>query len=240
MCYSFVTPQIIARQAPLSMGFLRPEYWTRLPSPSPGDLLNPGIEPLSPALAGWFFTTESPGKPNFLVSDVSVSVLITLSICYHLCVHMGMYIYNLFIKSSYSLFYLYLFSVYLLCLLQRVFYYYWSVLFLLFLPSYSSMVGRRTIKILGKFWPGKFSLRRCPLSKGLKEGREGVVRNLEWEHHRQRLLQRQKAWSFKGDQECETEWVRGGEAEDRVRAENWGEGGWAGRGWMGHQAELYF
>ena len=51
-------PQIVARQAPLSMGFPRQEYWRGLPFPSPGDLPNPGIEPKSPvshALAGKFF-----------------------------------------------------------------------------------------------------------------------------------------------------------------------------------------
>ena len=37
-------------QAPLSMGFFRQDYWSGLPSPSPGDLPNPGIEPGSPAL----------------------------------------------------------------------------------------------------------------------------------------------------------------------------------------------
>ena len=38
--------------------------------PSPGVLPNPGIEPASPALAGKFFTTESPGKPfPLLVND---------------------------------------------------------------------------------------------------------------------------------------------------------------------------
>ena len=37
-------------QAPLSMGFSRQEYWSGMPFPSPGDLLNPGIEPESPAL----------------------------------------------------------------------------------------------------------------------------------------------------------------------------------------------
>ena len=36
---------------------------TGLPSPSPGHLPDPGIEPVSPALAGGFFTTEPPGKP---------------------------------------------------------------------------------------------------------------------------------------------------------------------------------
>ena len=39
-----------ARQAPLSMGFSRQEYWSGLPFPSPGDLPNPGIEPASPSL----------------------------------------------------------------------------------------------------------------------------------------------------------------------------------------------
>ena len=34
-----------------------------MPCPSPGDLLHPGIEPTSPAVAGGFFTTEPPGEP---------------------------------------------------------------------------------------------------------------------------------------------------------------------------------
>ena len=46
------------------MGFPRQEYWNGLPFPSPGDLPNPGNEPLSPVLAGGFFTTEPPGKLN--------------------------------------------------------------------------------------------------------------------------------------------------------------------------------
>ena len=48
----FATPWAVARQAPLFMEFLRPEYWSGLPFPFPGDLPNPGIEPTSPALAG--------------------------------------------------------------------------------------------------------------------------------------------------------------------------------------------
>ena len=54
-------PWTVARQAPLSMGFPRQEYWSRLPFPSPGDLPDPGIKPASfasPALTGIFFTTE--------------------------------------------------------------------------------------------------------------------------------------------------------------------------------------
>ena len=39
---------VVADQAPLSMGFSRQEYWSGLPFPSPGDLPNPGIEPMSP------------------------------------------------------------------------------------------------------------------------------------------------------------------------------------------------
>ena len=59
----FATPGTVARQAPLSMGFFRQEFWSGLPFPSPGDLPEPGIEPVSPALAGGFFTTEPPEKP---------------------------------------------------------------------------------------------------------------------------------------------------------------------------------
>ena len=59
----FATLLTVARQAPLSMGFPRQEYWSGLPFPSPGDLPVPGIEPISPALASKFFTTEPPGKP---------------------------------------------------------------------------------------------------------------------------------------------------------------------------------
>ena len=57
-------PWIVAYQAPLSMGFPRQEYWSDKPFPSPGDLLDPGIEPRSSALAGRFFTTEQSGKPT--------------------------------------------------------------------------------------------------------------------------------------------------------------------------------
>ena len=51
----------------LSMGVPRKEYWSGLPFPIPGDLPDPGIEPMSPvspALAGGFFTTVPPGKPK--------------------------------------------------------------------------------------------------------------------------------------------------------------------------------
>ena len=61
-CPTIVTPWTVAHQVPLSMVFPRQEYWSGLPVPSPGDLPDPGIKPTLPALAGGFFTTESPGK----------------------------------------------------------------------------------------------------------------------------------------------------------------------------------
>ena len=42
-----------ARQALLSLGFFRQQYWSPLPFPSPGDLPNPGIEPPVSYIAGW-------------------------------------------------------------------------------------------------------------------------------------------------------------------------------------------
>ena len=53
----------VAHQAPPSVGFSMQEYWSGLPLTPPGDLPNPGVEPVSPALAGRFFTTELPGRP---------------------------------------------------------------------------------------------------------------------------------------------------------------------------------
>ena len=44
------------------MGFLRQEYWSGMPFLPPGDLPDPGIEPVSPALAGGFFSTEPHWK----------------------------------------------------------------------------------------------------------------------------------------------------------------------------------
>ena len=61
----FVTLWTVAHQAPLSMGFSRQEYWSGLPCPPPGDLLDPGIEPItlmSPGQAG-SLSLALPGKP---------------------------------------------------------------------------------------------------------------------------------------------------------------------------------
>ena len=61
----FAAPWTEAHKVPLSMEFSRQEYWSRLPFPTPWDLLNPEMEPtalVSPALAGGFFTTVPPAK----------------------------------------------------------------------------------------------------------------------------------------------------------------------------------
>ena len=80
---SFAAPRTVARQAPLTMGFSRQEYWSGSPFPPPGDLPSPGIELVSPAwqvdslplassgielrsptLRADALASESPGKPK--------------------------------------------------------------------------------------------------------------------------------------------------------------------------------
>ena len=56
----FVAPWTVC--SPLE--FFRQEYWGGLLFPPQGDLLDPGIEPTSPALTGGFFTTVPPEKPK--------------------------------------------------------------------------------------------------------------------------------------------------------------------------------
>ena len=65
-CFShiqlFVTLWTVAHQALLSMEFSRQEYWSGLLCPHPGDLPNPGVEPMSlasPVLEDRFFTTSA-------------------------------------------------------------------------------------------------------------------------------------------------------------------------------------
>ena len=63
----FVSPWTAALQDPLSMEFSKQEYWSGLPFPPPGNLPNPGVQPVSLAsavLAVRFFTTEPSGKPK--------------------------------------------------------------------------------------------------------------------------------------------------------------------------------
>ena len=71
--YSFVIPRTVIHQAPLSMGFCRPEYWSGLPFPPPGDLPDPGIKPRSLALQVDSLPSEPPGKTkNIGVGSLSL------------------------------------------------------------------------------------------------------------------------------------------------------------------------
>ena len=72
----FATPWTIAHQAPLSMGFSRQEYWSRMPCPLPGDLPDPGIQPTtlnSPALACGLFTSSTTWEAPCMLSHSIVS-----------------------------------------------------------------------------------------------------------------------------------------------------------------------
>ena len=72
-CLTLCDPMDVVHQAPLFMGFSRQAYRSGLPFPPPGDLPDPGIKPVfpaSPALAGRFFTTELPGKPQIINSTL--------------------------------------------------------------------------------------------------------------------------------------------------------------------------
>ena len=87
MSNSFAALGTVAHQAPLSMGFSRQEYWSGLPFPPPGDLPDPWVKPVSPALAGGFFTTlplspqDTCGPPKEFILGLVLRILITLSSC---------------------------------------------------------------------------------------------------------------------------------------------------------------
>ena len=74
MSNSFGTPWTVVRLVPLSMGFPRQEYRSELPFSSPRNPPNPGIEPMSPALACGFFATEPPGEPPGVVGSQNTLV----------------------------------------------------------------------------------------------------------------------------------------------------------------------
>ena len=93
----FAVPWTVAHQTPLSMGFPRQEYWSGLPFPTLGDLPHPGIELtslVSSALAGGFFTTAPPGKPQWKAS---------FTLLLHICVFI-----------EYTVLFSYLFSSFIL------------------------------------------------------------------------------------------------------------------------------
>ena len=76
-CLTLATTWIVAHQAPLSMGFPKQEYWSGLPFPSPGDLPDPGIKPMSHAgsflLCRWIlYQLSHQGSP--CSGSVSLSI----------------------------------------------------------------------------------------------------------------------------------------------------------------------
>ena len=81
-CPTLATPWTVARQAPLSMGFPRQEYWSGLPFPPPGDLPDPGIETV--ALA----TTPALEVDSLPLSQGEVFILVCVpisAICSFVC-----------------------------------------------------------------------------------------------------------------------------------------------------------
>ena len=69
-CPTLCDPMDCSLPASPSMGFSRQEYWSGLPFPSPGDLLDLGIEPRSPTLEADALTSEPPGKPQMVNVNV--------------------------------------------------------------------------------------------------------------------------------------------------------------------------
>ena len=64
-CFSWVQLFVSTWTGALSMGFSRKEYWSGLPFPPPGDLPDPGIELVSPALQEDSLPSEPPGNPVY-------------------------------------------------------------------------------------------------------------------------------------------------------------------------------
>ena len=61
-CLTLATPWTVTHQTPLSMEFSRPEYWSGLPFPSPGNIPYLGIEPGSLVFQADSLPSEPPGK----------------------------------------------------------------------------------------------------------------------------------------------------------------------------------
>ena len=83
-CLTLCDSMDCTHRAPLSMGFSRQEYWSGLLCPSPGDLLDPGIETVSltsPPLEGRFFTSATWEFPKFLTICPSHSPILPTLHC---------------------------------------------------------------------------------------------------------------------------------------------------------------
>ena len=84
------------------MAFPRQEYWCGFPFPSPGDLPDLGLEPMSPALPGRFFSIEPPGKPIVIITlyyiqklrewFLRILILKKMFVFFLFCVNLGWWI----------------------------------------------------------------------------------------------------------------------------------------------------
>ena len=72
-CLTLVIPWIVGCQAPLSMEFSRQEYWSGLPFSTPGDLPDPGIEPISPALQADSLLLSHRGSPKKAIRVLKIA-----------------------------------------------------------------------------------------------------------------------------------------------------------------------
>ena len=70
MSDSFTIPWAVAHEAPVSIRFSKQKYWTGLSFPSPGDIPGSGIEPMSPALVGEFFTTFDYSVKTLVITQL--------------------------------------------------------------------------------------------------------------------------------------------------------------------------
>ena len=93
LCPTRWYPRDCSPPGPFVHGFPRQEYWSGLPCLSPGDLSDPRIKPISPALAGRFFTTEPPGKPLTRVTPL------LCFICWGFHLKLKLYSYTCFWKT---------------------------------------------------------------------------------------------------------------------------------------------
>ena len=81
-CWTVCDPIDWSPPVSLSMGFFRQGYRSGLPFPPPGDLPDPGIEFVSLALAGGFFTTEPPGKPIYIYTYTNTYICSCITFLY--------------------------------------------------------------------------------------------------------------------------------------------------------------
>ena len=78
-------PMDYSPQASLSLGFSRQEYWSGLLFPTLGDFHNPKVQPVSPVLAGRFFTSLPPVKDQLTMYVDFISWL-SVVFCWSMCI----------------------------------------------------------------------------------------------------------------------------------------------------------